>query len=656
MGFDRYCALCCGPLGIYFIHCGSSEDKALRRRRKRVEQKRRRLAGEDVVHEDSQEYKTEERLEFPKAEEGPMVDGSVTNALSRESSFEEGEEMQDVEEDDKEMEDAGDDDEDGDDDGMSQDSDEELASGYDVSDNEVAELEAEEQEWQERSSSHHDDSDICDDDDDASDHWSQASELSIPSELDLARQCRDETDSLYNYHEEHTYDPEKISREDLQWIDRCRVLGINPELDDERKAFISGRGRFDGHFDFEIGSAGSDPRDPKIDNHPLYHCCEPETDTATFPFHEECFKLLVKCLGYENRKEVDKDVLYAVMLQNVEKFAAHLTLHYEKLEGDDQYWECYAGHEWCVANPGAKDGIHEEIKSMLPAQLFSRSDTHLASVDLGHKVKNDPLTVLPYDVLHGIFSDLSIKDTKSLINASLYVFGCTREPTFWRRMIRIHIVSFFWELDSMLQDTTFPNTFDWKGFFQWLNTTLGPTFGMEGPLMAIVNRRRIWKVCQQIAPLYHEKFNAEGYEEPTEAEAATIMEQAKTYDTRITMFPQPQAHETQIITTQFIHSWSEPEYRACDIDTYWSNQYGTLTGISVKFGSAQRVFGSTEGTKGLSMHIKAGEWIKEIQISVRKLDLWDLDKYKDLIEGRDDPRAIHDSHIDGMKVSLHFDR
>jgi len=371
---------------------------------------------------------------------------------------------------------------------------------------------------------------------------------------------------------------------------------------------------------------------------------------TTFPFHEECFQLLTKCLGYENRKEVDKDVLYAVMMQKVEELARHLELDYGKIDGADQFWECYAGEEWSVADPGLKLGIEEVVKSMLPATLFDRTET--GRMDLSYKVQNDPLTVLPYDVLHGIFAELSLQDTLSLVNASYHVFDATRESAFWRHMIRLHIVPFFWELDGLFKNTTFPNSFDWKGTFQWLDKITKPTFAMEGPLMSIANRRRIWNVCQQLAPLYHEKLNAEAYAEPGDVGAAAILETAKQFHMPVTMFPQPSVQETRAISTQFIRSWSEVGYRACDLDTYWTDQYGGLVGVSVSFGSTQRVFGKTEGMKGQSLHIKAGDWIKNIRVSVGNIEIYHGEKARKETYKKEDPKALRQAFIQGMKVSV----
>jgi hypothetical protein len=104
-----------------------------------------------------------------------------------------------------------------------------------------------------------------------------------------------------------------------------------------------------------------------------------------------------------------------------------------------------------ATDPGPKPGIEEAVKSLLPARLFDGPPA--PNLDLSHKVRQDPLTALQYNVLHGIFSKLSMTDALSLVNASLHVFEATRQPAFWRSMIRFHIVPFFYELDSFLRNT-----------------------------------------------------------------------------------------------------------------------------------------------------------------------------------------------------------
>jgi len=236
--FDCYCALCSGPLGIYCIKFGSEKERALARRRKRVENKRRRLLGEEVLHEDSKEWKDEEKREDEEARKASGEDVKMSDGGSGKSvggggvEGDKGEELDD---------DAG------------WDSNEESVATIEseVSEGENGSNNGEEQGLEDRSSARDSDSNNGDNDsednnfdDTASDHWSEATELSLPGDFDFSRGSRDETDRMYSYHEDNSYDPTKLTRKDVQWTDRCRVLGINKEVEDDKKAFISGRGRY----------------------------------------------------------------------------------------------------------------------------------------------------------------------------------------------------------------------------------------------------------------------------------------------------------------------------------------------------------------------------------------------------------------------------
>jgi hypothetical protein len=573
MSTDCYCALCCGPLDHWRIDRGSKRPEHLDERRRNVENKRRRLAGEDVLHVDTDEGK-EMRKNF-EVEKG---------------GAEAGKEAGDGAEEDEEV-----------DDDSPWDSDEESDAGADSDNN-------------------------------------------------------DESHILFDHHERNSYDPIRLRRKNVKWINRCRVLGINGKLHDERQAFISGQGRLSNNFYFCVHGKSNDPLDPKKDEHPVYHNDDLD-ETATFPIHEECFRLLGRSLGYRSSKDVDKDVLYAVMMQNTPDSANCLDLDYRQygnFEGSaDQSWKCCPGEEWVATDPGPKPGIEKAVKSMLPAQLFDAPPAQ--SLNISNKVQLDPLEVLPYDILHFIFSELSMKDTLSLVNASWHVFKATREPAFWRHMIRIHIVPFFYELENFLK-IPFPGTFAWKDAFHWLDSITRATYGMDGPLMGIANRRRIWGVCQQLAPLYLEKIHTVPYTDPSDAEAASILEAAKIFHMPVTMFPQPPASDTTIITTQFIRSLSEIGYRACDVETYWTNYSGTLTGMSVNFGDKQRLFGSMSLCKGQSLHIAAGVWMTGIKISVENLvPKYERRKRESFIAvndgGMNDVGALEEARIQGLSVS-----
>jgi hypothetical protein len=213
--FGCYCALCSGPLGIYDIKLGSSKAKHLARRRKRVENKKRRLKGEVVVHEDSKEWRKAEKTE-------DELNGNDGDA-----------EMKNVD-----------------------------GTGVEGGSGNEAEEEDLEGEWQDGGSDHGseheneadedantEDAPLFDDDPyysgDFSDNFSQASELSVQRGFNMAEDAKNDTDSMFSYNEKQSYDPEKVSRKDVQWIDRSRALAINKSLEGVKLAFLSGRGRYE---------------------------------------------------------------------------------------------------------------------------------------------------------------------------------------------------------------------------------------------------------------------------------------------------------------------------------------------------------------------------------------------------------------------------
>lgn len=230
--FDCYCAICCGPLGLGFIRLGSSKPRPLARRKKRVENKAKRLKGEDVLNEDSKEWKDIEKEEDEQAreeEDKEMEDADAT----KEHALEGEDGNRDEVIDDAAIEDAPWD-EDVSDEGQ-QDETSDHESEHENDGNSEAESDG---------SGYEDENAHEEDDADYSDNASQASELSLPRDFDMARESKDDTNSMFSYYEKHAYDPTKISQEDVQWIDRARVLAINKEWRGEKKAFLSGRGRY----------------------------------------------------------------------------------------------------------------------------------------------------------------------------------------------------------------------------------------------------------------------------------------------------------------------------------------------------------------------------------------------------------------------------
>jgi hypothetical protein len=280
------------------------------------------------------------------------------------------------------------------------------------------------------------------------------------------------------------------------------------------------------------------------------------------------------------------------------------------------------------------------LPSLLPAELFQTS----APPNLSHKVRSDPLGVLPFDILYNVFQYLPVEDALKLMQASWHVFSLTRNRSFWRQMTRLHLMPWFWELT--VHHESHPDI-DYKGMFLWLEKTTRPKYGIEGPFIGIANRRRIWNVCKQLAPSYQLKANPTEREEPDYEEAKAIRESAVTLHMPLTMYPQPK--EARNVCAQFIRSWNEVTYHPSDLETYF-NETGALIGISVIFGKVQRLFGSNEGTKGQSMHIPANDWIEEIVVFINNIDMFERHQDRDYIQRPQDSKPFCDSVIRALQV------
>jgi hypothetical protein len=167
-------------LSLGCIQFGSNNPNTIATRKRKIENKRRRLQGEDVLDEESDEWEERERERMKTEEDEEMNspeadDGAQGQDEARENS------------------DEGDDRE------------------------------------------YEDDSD--------SDNLSQTSELSVSSDFDFSANADEEDPfSLGGYC--------GLTRADVQWLDRSRVLAINSDIEGPKKAYLSGRGRYNDYVGF----------------------------------------------------------------------------------------------------------------------------------------------------------------------------------------------------------------------------------------------------------------------------------------------------------------------------------------------------------------------------------------------------------------------
>ncbi|KAJ4351210.1 uncharacterized protein N0V89_006549 [Didymosphaeria variabile] len=580
-------------MGKGWVKFGRKNEETLTKRRRRVELKKRRLAGEDVNESDEGDNEDDNKMEEDAVHE-------------------------DNEDDDKMKEDASHDD--NDDVGRNLTTDERVAES------------AGEKEVPDTSHDHDlalylqamvDDGDDADSDNgseeggsdggrdgnaESSEHGSEAER----SDNDDSDESSSQTGSVDSYEEKNSYDPEKLKRKDLAWLDRGHVLGFNPEA-------------------------------------PAMHATLRlnQTNFRRIHFTKDVYKCWQSASGLNKEDEIDRDVLYTLFAQNNLDYARVLSLDYGQMDGPEQVWTSVQGEEYVVSDPGYKEDFPEVIQNLVHKKLFIKN---AGSLDLACKVQSDPLRALPYDVLYEIFTHLSFKDSTSLMQSSWHVFASTRHGSFWKQMLRLHLLPWFWEASAIVSGSSTTEGLDAKDLFLWIEAATRPRFGIEGPLMSIANRRRIWNVCQQLAPQYAEEVQPVGQAEPDDAEAQAILDRAKCFHMPVVVYPIPK--EIRTVSTQFIRSWSEVSYRSSVLDTYWGPK-GTLVGISITFsGTSPRIFGSAEGTLGNPMRIPPNAWIREINVCIDDVNMFSRVPDRDHVKTALDNKPYGVACIRSLTVTL----
>ena len=225
------------------------------------------------------------------------------------------------------------------------------------------------------------------------------------------------------------------------------------------------------------------------------------------------------------------------------------------------------------------------IKNSLEKNSF---EAQYSNLELGREVKNDPFRGMPYDILHMLVEYLPGKSLLALSSASWAVNCATRDNNnFWTRVIQLDM-PWFYELHSVLWEWQ-PVVKSKKRLYLWLNGLATPVYGMSGPMMSIVNRKRIWSACEQIAEAYFKRV----YQSPPfeiDEEKSTIMIQSKVRNMAMSLCSESDKAAFESATVQWVHSWREVDYWPSCFEAFW-NEHKDLAGVSITVGGDKRQFG-----------------------------------------------------------------
>uniref|UniRef100_A0A0C4DI54 F-box domain-containing protein n=1 Tax=Fusarium oxysporum (strain Fo5176) TaxID=660025 RepID=A0A0C4DI54_FUSOF len=121
----------------------------------------------------------------------------------------------------------------------------------------------------------------------------------------------------------------------------------------------------------------------------------------------------------------------------------------------------------------------------------------------GARTGSNPLAALPETIIYAISEFLDNPSLLNLFFASWATFLSLRDSdSFWRKRI-VTQLPYFTELHECLRNQSQGlESRDFRKIFLWAETASQPRAGVAKSMFPVANRRRIWKVCEQIESLY----------------------------------------------------------------------------------------------------------------------------------------------------------
>jgi hypothetical protein len=128
------------------------------------------------------------------------------------------------------------------------------------------------------------------------------------------------------------------------------------------------------------------------------------------------------------------------------------------------------------------------------------------------RVQNDPFCKLPVELVHQIANYIEGNELIALRQVSRFVRQATRSSDYWRRLL-FHEEAWLWDTPFSVEfweppgkSTNTQHLVDWEKLYIVMEKSTASGIGTKGAMMALANRRRIWKVCGEIARAYWKEW------------------------------------------------------------------------------------------------------------------------------------------------------
>ncbi|KAF4543411.1 F-box domain-containing protein [Lasiodiplodia theobromae] len=403
------------------------------------------------------------------------------------------------------------------------------------------------------------------------------------------------------------YDPEIVSPEDVEWTYQAQVLGFNPKATGLDKMYITQPANYE-DYGCMSDVESDDPNFPEDSDEFQCYRVYDATQTPCYPIHEPCFKLLTQVLcGTDNADHLDKDSLYHI-ISSLTDWGLPALDYGEPSQRYDQCWWSNPGEEMMVAYPLSNPPFTLLLRNTVSTDDFAlpsplTTAAAATSASLSSRVRNDPFTLLPYDITHQIALLLPAESLLALARASYPVHAAIRDgranPGFWRQALR-RCMPWFTELHTLMRHGTVDEeSTDYKGLFLWLDMSTRPRRGLAGPFMGVANRRRVWGVCEQYDALYQPRVKAKEKERERVygVEAEEIWKGVVNVGLPVVTWPPPGERDVvRTASTQWVCRWDEVDAGAF-LEVFW-DKVGTLAGLALVLGGKKKVIGGDVFVEG----------------------------------------------------------
>ncbi|KAM0327798.1 hypothetical protein ACHAPQ_007355 [Fusarium lateritium] len=400
----------------------------------------------------------------------------------------------------------------------------------------------------------------------------------------------------------YDYDPSIVKGTDLSWLNNFRCLGFNEDIADVGAAFISGPSEY---VDDEEVSAtpGDDPNAPEDTEFSCYRDDSFDGLTRVFPIHDACFSILTRALtGSIDGESLEHDILYEVMECLVSSTSA-LDIDYGGLIGPEQFWVSARGEEYAAANPMERNLIFEEAVQDRFTRTVPTSLSDYSINDHGSTATTKSLfSQLPPELLMRIGLYLPTHSIASFALLSRSCAEIVRTNAFWKN----HILwqgNWAWETDIAVK-TALGDRASFREACLWLDQVSLPTRNQTSEFLGVINRRRIWNSCEQIAGHYFALLDQ-----------TQIPSQDHDHMEELDAKEEKMAHahpEYSVERLIWIESWDELNGASATVEAIWDSD-GLLIGLGMilhrKRSFAGKTYDQVMGSDRETCRISTRPWI-----------------------------------------------